>query len=64
MSEQDRKKMQELDAAAEKAGGFVDFVFDKNTHYDYRKIIEYCKEKGIEPQDMTIRELGQFVIHA
>lgn len=29
MSEQDRKKMQELDAAAEKAGGFVDFVFDK-----------------------------------
>ena len=55
MSEQDRKKMQELDAAAEKAGGFVDFVFDKNTHYDYRKIIEYCKEKGIEPQDMTIR---------
>lgn len=54
--------MSTLDDAADRAGGYVDFFFDQGTHYDYRKIIEYCKKKGIEPQDMTLRELGQFVL--
>lgn len=56
MSEQELKTMRELDELAEKSGGFV-FPFGDNTvHYDYRKISQYCKEKGIEPIDLTIRE--------
>lgn len=64
MSEQEIRDMKELDEIAEKAGGFVADFGDSKTHYDYRKIIEYCKEKGIEPIDMTIRELNRFVIQS
>lgn len=63
MSEKDLRDMMALDDAAEKAGGFVDFGIKADTHFDYRKIIAYCKEKGIEPIDMTVRELNQFIIH-
>ena len=61
MSEEDIKKMDALDEAAEKAGGYVAPITDEKVHYDYRKIAKYCKEKGIEPIDMTIRELNQFI---
>lgn len=61
MSEQEIRDMRELDELAEKAGGFVSFL-NNNVHYDYRKISQYCKEKGIEPIDLTIRELNQFVV--
>ncbi len=63
MSESQRKKMIDLDEAAEKAKGYVSPVSDQNVHYDYRKIARYCKQKGIEPVDMTIRELNQFVVN-
>ncbi len=62
MSEEERKKMIELDKVAEKAGGFVSTVKSKDVHYDYRAIDKYCKEKGIEPLDMTIRELNTFIL--
>ncbi len=62
MSETDLKKMRELDEAAEKAGGFVLPLNDKEVHYDYRKLNEYCKKKGIEPIDLTIRELNTFIV--
>ena len=62
MSEKDLKAMRDLDEAAEKAGGFVAPLSDKETHYDYRKIARYCKEKGIEPIDLTIRELNTFIV--
>ena len=62
MSENDLKNMKELDIAAEKAGGFVTIINKSNIHFDYRKINEYCKEKNIEPVDLTIRELQKFVI--
>lgn len=62
MSQEDIKKMNELDEAAEKAGGFTSTVLSENIHYDYRGINQYCKEKGIEPIDMTIRELNRFVV--
>ncbi|MBZ4671222.1 MAG: hypothetical protein PWQ76_50 [Clostridiales bacterium] len=55
-------EMKALDDTAEKAGGFVDAFFSKNIHLDYRKLNTYCKEKGIEPIDLTIRELMRFVI--
>lgn len=62
MSEQEIKAMRELDELAETAGGFV-FPFGDNTvHYDYRRISTYCKERGIEPLDLTIRELSDFVL--
>lgn len=62
MSQEDIKKMNELDEAAEKAGGFTSNVSANDVHYNYREISRYCKEKGIEPIDMTIRELNRFVI--
>lgn len=54
--------MKALDEAAEKAGGYLSPFIDSKTHYDYRKMIAYCREKGIEPLDLTIRELHQFII--
>lgn len=62
MSEQEIKAMRELDELAEKAGGFVYPFGDNTVHYDYRRISLYCKERGIEPLDLTIRELSDFVL--
>ena len=62
MSEKEIREMKELDELAEKAGGYLAPLSDERTRYDYRKINEYCKERGIEPLDLTIRELNQFVI--
>lgn len=68
MSEKERvmfiKKLSELDDAAAEAGGYVAFNSDveNEPHYDYRAISKYCKEKGIEPLDMTIRELNTFIV--
>lgn len=62
MSNEDIAKMKALDEAAEKAGGFVSYINEKNIDYDYRKIIAYCKKKGIEPIDLTIRELNTFIL--
>ena len=54
--------MCDLDEAAELAGGFTSTVSANDIHYNYREISRYCKEKGIEPIDMTIRELNNFII--
>lgn len=62
MSEKEIDAMKALDEAAEKAGGYLSPIIDSKTHYDYRKMIAYCREKGIEPLDLTIRELHQFII--
>ena len=62
MSEQEIRDMNKLDDLSEKAGGFVTPLVDSKVQYDYRKISQYCKEKGIEPVDMTIRELSNYII--
>ena len=62
MTNEDMIKMRELDEAAERAGGYVSTISAQDIEYDYRKIAEYCKKKGIEPIDMTIRELNTFII--
>lgn len=62
MSDETLRKMRDLDEAAESAGGFVAPFVKDDTHYDYRKISEYCKSKGIVPLDLTLRELNDFVI--
>lgn len=62
MSHEELQKMRELDEIAEKAGGFTSTISSEDIHYDYRKINQYCKEKGIEPIDMTIRELNHFIV--
>lgn len=61
MTEQERKDWDALEEAAEKAGGYVD-PQPSDIHYDLRAIAKFCKEKGIEPLDMTLRELNQFII--
>ena len=62
MSEQELKNMRELDEAADRAGGFLAPLSKTDTHYDYRALLKYCREKKIEPLDITIRELRQFVL--
>lgn len=65
MSEKEFHEICNLDYIADEAGGFVDSSFpvcDNGPHYDYRSILTYCKERNIEPIDMTIREMQQFVI--
>ncbi len=65
MSEQDIRNMRKLDELAEKAGGYVAYgKSGEEVHYDYKKIYQYCKEKNIEPMDMTLRELQQFIVHS
>lgn len=62
MSETERKNMMELDEAAEKVGGYVSNIIGKDTHYNLRKLTRYCKEKGVEPADLTLRELSKFIV--
>lgn len=62
MTLDDIKNMRALDEAAERAGGFTSVISAGEIHYNYREISRYCKRKGIEPIDMTIRELNQFII--
>lgn len=62
MTQNDRQEMREFEDAAERAGGFVSPMLEGNVHYDYRKILAYCKEKQIDPRDMTIRELDKFIL--
>lgn len=62
MDSETLKAMRELDEAAEKAGGYVINNGSKVPHYDYRKLLKYCREKGKDPRDMTIRELDCFII--
>lgn len=65
MSEKEFHDICSLDYIADEAGGFVDSSFPgcaDSPHYDYRSILTYCKERNIEPIDLTIREMQQFVI--
>ena len=62
MSEQEIRDMRELDELADKSGGLFSDIGNNDVHYDYRKISSYCKEKGIEPFSLTIRELSRFII--
>lgn len=61
MTEKQRQDMIELDRLAEEAGGYVD-PHPSEVHYDLRAIAKFCKEKGIEPIDMTIREMNRFIV--
>ncbi len=62
MDERKWQEMRELDEAAERAGGYVSFMPNPKQHVKYRELLKYCKEKGIEPLDLTIREYNRFVI--
>ena len=64
MSENEFKKMCEIDTIAEEAGGYVAYhpSYENEVIYNYRAIIEYCQKRGIEPLDLTIREMQQFIV--
>lgn len=64
MSEKEFMEVCELDNIADEAGGFVAYqpTDENEVQYDYRAIIEYCRKRGIEPLDMTIREMQQFIV--
>ncbi|MDR2559200.1 MAG: hypothetical protein LBC86_06625 [Oscillospiraceae bacterium] len=63
MSKDEFKKICELDDIIDQEGGLGLDPFG-NARYDYRAIIKHAKERNIDPIDMTVRELGQFVIGA
>ena len=56
MSEKEFMDVCEPDNIADEADGFVAYhpTAENEVHYDYRAIIQYCRERGIEPLDMTI----------
>ena len=62
MSDLELRRMQELDEAAEAAGGLLAPLTKVEAHYDYRALVKYCRERKMEPLDMTLRELRQFVL--
>ena len=65
MTKEDKLQLLALDDAAKEAGGYVDHTSRAHTgsvRYDYRAIVQYCRENGIQPTDMTIREMQRFVI--
>jgi len=62
MSDLELNRMRELDDVADRAGGFLAPLASADTHYDYRALLKYCREKKIEPLDMTIRELHRFIL--
>jgi len=61
MSRTEFEKICSLDDVIDQEGGLGLDPFG-STHYDYRAIIEHAKERNIDPIDLTVRELGQFVI--
>lgn len=61
LSEEKIRSWDELDAAAERAGGYLSppkrpLIID----YDYRAMSKYCKEKGIRHTQLTEDELRLF----
>lgn len=63
MTREEIAAMTALDEAVERAGGYVSLPLKDNIHYDYRKLIAHCKDRGIDPIDLTIRKLDEFIIH-
>ena len=56
------RNIAEIDDVADKNGGYLDFVTAQKEHYDYRKIIEYCKSNNLSPLELTEKEKSFFVI--
>lgn len=58
MTKEDKLQLLALDDAAEEAGGYVDHTSRArigSVHYDYRAIMHYCRENGIQPIDDDMR---------
>ena len=45
MTDSELRQMQELDNAADVAGGFLAPLTKNDTRYDYRALLKYCREK-------------------
>ena len=45
MSKTELRQIQELDNVADLAGGFLAPLTKIDTHYDYRALLKYCREK-------------------
>ena len=54
--------MQDLDDAADWAGGFLAQFTKADTRYDYRALLKYCWDKEIDSLDITVQELYRFVL--
>jgi hypothetical protein len=61
-SDKERKAIRNFEEAAERAGGYVDYVPGRSSiiDADYRAMIKYCKEKGINSMDLTEEEFAIF----
>jgi len=61
MDKEFARKAAELDRAAEKAGGYVVYPSNTTLRCDHRRVIAYCKERGIKPTELTPAEFNCFV---
>ena len=62
MNENQMRDMEKLDTLAETAGGYVSPMLENNPCYDYRAILKHCKDRNIDPGDLTVRELDKFIV--
>jgi hypothetical protein len=62
LSEKERKGWDALENAAERAGGYVAYrpgeplIMD----YDYHAMSKYCRQKGVEPMELSEKEQKMF----
>ena len=57
----DRYKGFTLDEIAEKSGGYLAPMFNRNMETDYHAMSLYCKKKGIKSKDLTDDEYDSFL---
>ncbi len=60
LSEADKRGWDEIDAEAQKAGGYLRSMYPFTQDYDYRGMSRYCRDKGITHDDLTDAELKLF----
>ena len=59
-TEEQRRAIREFEEVAEKSGGYVAWPPLPKAEHNYRAMIKYCREKGIDCMDLTDEELRKF----
>ena len=62
VTRQQIENMTRLDEAAQRAGGYVARQSAGREHYDYRRLLSYCRDTGKKPVELTPDEARQFLL--
>jgi hypothetical protein len=62
MTRETMMKLEALDNAVDElADGAYVLPMEVAPDYDVRKILDYCKERGVSPSSLTDKELARFI---